>query len=234
MFTSLLVLFSKGTGVLYIGLVLLAILTESIPQKRETKQRIMLILFTAIILYEGCITIANKAFDVEKHWRGDTESIIWQTIARTGKYHITELTESEINDLNKFIDIKHAGDVYNPAASDPVKGECLNYSYFETHRTECLMTWLRLGFKYPGTYINAFFAASYGYYYPGGRYTIFYPDNYVTTLQNPYYQSILKDPYVDTYDRDMAYGRLSATKKIQTKLEDLREYPIIGLYGCIG
>ncbi len=205
----------------------------TMKQRRENSCKIILSLLISIAIYGSISFIATNYFHVEKHSEVDTESLIWQTTARTIKYHFDDMKEEQINAINSFIDVREAGNAYNPQIADSVKAS-IHVSYFNTHREECLRTWLSLGVKYPKTYIDAIYAAGYGYLYPDIRYWVFSSDNYVTTIHSYTYQSLLKDPFFDSYDIQYAEQRSAEVSHYKGVLNKLKTIPLIGLYASIG
>ena len=220
------VLFSKGTGILYVC----ALLFFYSFGKTDRKKEILIIIALSLVVNLGIVKIANNYCGVEKHNTADTESIIWQTIARTSKGHYDDFTPDELYRLNKFIDIEKAGQLYDFTISDPVKGTCLHYDYFEKHRKECLLTWIKLGCKYPGTYLNAIYGAGFGYYYPEIRYWVFATSNYAVEA----IKWRLKDPYVGSYDIEKAKMRQKKADEKRLFLDSIRTWPVVGEYASIG
>ena len=231
------VLFCKGTGIISICFLVFAVIitlrNEHEVLQKKNGLKIILSLLISIAIYGSVTFIATNCFHVEKHSEVDTESLIWQTTARTLKYHLDEMDAEEINDINSFIDVEKASNAYNPQIADPIKS-AVQLDYFNTHRAECLRTWLSLGLKYPETYIDALYASGYGYLFPDIRYWVFSSDNYVMTIHNYTYQSLLNDPFFDTYDMQYAEKRQAEVSHYKAFLSRLRAIPLIGLYASIG
>ena len=222
----------KGTGIIFVSITLLTIICEK-SLNIKNKTIISLILLSTIIFYCSAISIATNKFNIAKHNSADTESIIWQTTARTLKYHKEELPSNVINELEKFIDTEKAVEVYDSQISDPIKGYCLRYDYFKANRIKCIKLWLFLGLKYPKTYINAIYGSSYGYLYPEVTRWCFCSSSYVQ--QAEYWSKLgLVDPYVNNYDLSYAEKRAYKISRIELFLNKLRKIPLIRCFASIG
>jgi len=133
-------------------------------------------------------------------------SIPLQQIARVLKENPDELdndTDGVIETLYGF----NPGDAYVPQIADPVKWSA-NSSEIDENLPGLFSLWARLGFKYPLTYLEAFFTQNIPYYLPGTdmlyRFDLrfiqidMFPINF-TTL-NPALR-----PYYEDYDQNLSF-----------------------------
>lgn len=89
-------------------------------------------------------------------------SIPFQQTARTVKMHGEAITEQERAVIDACLDYDSMAEVYDPLISDPIKNK---YKYpNDSAVKEYAVTWLKMFFKYPVTYIEAAIGQSYGYY----------------------------------------------------------------------
>ncbi len=76
-----------------------------------------------------------------------------QQMARVYKYHKDTLNENDIKFIEKMMHKKEALNNYTPKLSDSVKYDT-DSNFFKTK--EFIYGYFKLGFKYPGTYLNSF------------------------------------------------------------------------------
>lgn len=86
-----------------------------------------------------------------------------QQLARVYKYNKTELTEDEIKFIEKMMANKDALNLYEPKLSNNVKFNT-NSNFFKTK--EFIVGYIKLGLKYPGTYLNSIFIMTSAILYP--------------------------------------------------------------------
>ena len=108
-------------------------------------------------------------------------SIPLQQIARVVNEHSDELTEEEMDTINKFWKIDNLGEIYDPRLSDNVKW-AIDDKILSDNKGEFIKLWLGLFIKYPITYVESFLCNSYGYWYPEASNwvvarTIYQPEN---------------------------------------------------------
>lgn len=86
-----------------------------------------------------------------------------QQIARVYKYHKNTLNKDEIKFIDSMMSKKERINNYHPKISDPVKGNA-DSSFFKTK--EFISGYMKLGIKYPGTYLNSFLIMSSALLHP--------------------------------------------------------------------
>ena len=87
-----------------------------------------------------------------------------QQLARTYKFNREVFEPEDIETLHEILP-EEALDLYRPKLSDPVKVYFQNDA-FEKDQSKYIGLWLRIGLKKPMSYINAWLANSYGFWYP--------------------------------------------------------------------
>lgn len=92
-------------------------------------------------------------------------SVPVQQMARTMVEHRDSMTEEERQMLKTYIP---GYEGYNPRLADPVKFSFVTEAMQEDVG-QFLKLYLSLGRQYPGSYLDAFFAESYGFWYVGNR-----------------------------------------------------------------
>ena len=76
--------------------------------------------------------------------------------------------------IENVIDTTYIKELYNPAFADNMKElvRAGNQEYLAQHKWEYFKLWLSLGIAYPGDYVNAYIAQTYGYWYPDSFYPV--------------------------------------------------------------
>lgn len=93
-------------------------------------------------------------------------SVPFQQTARFVRDYPDEVTESEQAAIDRVIDYNDLADNYDPDLSDPVKNTFRETAASED-LAEYLRAWVRMGFRRPGVYLQAFLNKNYQYFYPG-------------------------------------------------------------------
>ena len=100
-------------------------------------------------------------------------SIPLQQVGRViAKNHV--LTQEEWELLNNIMDTRYVGQLYTEFISDPMKElvRAGNPSYLTEHKVEYLKLWIRLGLRYPATYLEAWLEQTKGFYSPSTVYSV--------------------------------------------------------------
>lgn len=98
-------------------------------------------------------------------------SVIVQSVARVGYYHINEMDADTFLDLDRIVGHDYWA-LYNPIVSDPVKSMVAidNYvNYWKDNMSDVFKTWLKYSIKYPNEYIDASLQTIRGFWYPDDR-----------------------------------------------------------------
>lgn len=91
-------------------------------------------------------------------------SIPAQQMARSVIYHRDELTAGELQTAFRMIPEKQLRS-YAPRFADPVKN-AVQTKYILHNKRKCLTTWISIGLKCPGSYVEAFLCNSLGFWDP--------------------------------------------------------------------
>lgn len=132
---------------------------------RKNWKKFSIMLVSIIAIYSIFNFVMFNVLKVGKGSIGEMLSIPLQQIARVEKEHRNELSQKTIEEINNIFQYENIGDYYKPTLSDPVK-DIIDKEYFEQNKMHFLKLWVKLLFKYPKEYIEAFISNSYGYYYP--------------------------------------------------------------------
>ena len=92
-------------------------------------------------------------------------SVPFQQTARLVKYHSDDLTNEEIEIIDKILGYEDLASRYDPELADDVKNEFNKYATDEDLK-EYFKVWFNGLLSYPGTYIEATMNNVYGFFYP--------------------------------------------------------------------
>ena len=143
----------------------------------------LIVVFVSVLLIYSALW-KGLIFNILKVQEGsivEALSIPLQQIARVVNEHSDELTEEEMDTINKFWKIDNLGEIYDPRLSDNVKW-AIDDKILSDNKGEFIKLWLGLFIKYPITYVESFLCNSYGYWYPEASNwvvarTIYQPEN---------------------------------------------------------
>ena len=132
------------------------------------------------------------------------------------------LTEEEWASVHKVIDTTYIKELYAPGFADNMKElvRAGHPEYLTEHKGEFLKLWLKLGIRYPGTYLSAYIDQTIGYWYPDVEYRVADIDGIISNKTDLYSQPLLGGPLV------------VKTKEILLKLGDM--FPLYGLLFSMG
>ena len=127
---------------------------------RERKCYVITVLATLILF---CVANAGlKAVtSAESGSPREMLSVPLQQMARTRVWHEEEIDSSMREELNEYLPAEWVFAAYNPHLADPVK----NRAVIHNNPAGLIKTWLRLGLRFPMTYVDAFLDNSVGYWY---------------------------------------------------------------------
>lgn len=226
----LLILFSKGTGIIIIVISFVPILFVF---KMHLK-KLSIILVSSIVIFFGVNTVSQKVFNIKSGHIREPLSVPIQQIARTIKYHYNDLNDNEKDTLNEIFPIDKLGELYNPVLSDDTKRE-LNEDAFKKNPFRYIGVWFTLGVKHPLTYIDSFLANSFGYWYPETSYWIVFTIDYLDRLE------YFKEAWSDVkYDENYLNYKVDESKiEIKNDIvnmvnQGIRKIPIVGCLFSIG
>ena len=145
----------------YAFMVMAAVLL--IYHKKNLKK--ILILFAAAFLTYFLINVGLTA--VLHAEGGENQEILTvpiQQLTRTYKFNPEAFEPEDVATLHEILP-EEALVLYNPKLSDPVKVYFQNQT-FAADKSKYIGLWMRIGLKKPLSYINAWLANSYGFWYP--------------------------------------------------------------------
>lgn len=95
-----------------------------------------------------------------------------------------DLTEEETALLSSVVDLEEVPQLYQNWISDPMKVELRSkdYAYFQENFRDYAALWVKLGLRYPGTYVKAWVDQTKGYWNGGYDYAMYSE----TVTDNPY------------------------------------------------
>ena len=112
--------------------------------------------------------LVNTSLTVVLHAEsGENQEILTvpiQQLARTYKFNREAFEPEDVDALHEILP-EEALVLYNPKLSDPVKIRFQN-SAFAADKSKYIRLWIRIGFRKPLSYINAWLVNSYGFWYP--------------------------------------------------------------------
>ncbi|MBD5505101.1 MAG: hypothetical protein HDR09_15565 [Lachnospiraceae bacterium] len=123
------------------------------------------VMLTVIFLSYFVINIGlTVVFHAEGGENQEILTVPIQQLARTYKFNREVFEEEDIAALHEVLP-EEALVLYNPKLSDPVKVHFQN-EVFAADKSKYAGLWVRIGFKKPLSYINAWLMNSYGFWYP--------------------------------------------------------------------
>lgn len=104
------------------------------------------------------------------------------------------LTEGEQELIANVIETEHVKSVYAEDFADNMKElvRAGNQQYLVEHKAEFFRLWLRLGLRYPGTYLQAWIALTKGYWYPDVAYHTAWIDGIIENDVGVYHAPVLR------------------------------------------
>lgn len=172
---------------------------------------------------------------VERGSSKEALAIPFQQTARTVRDHEDEITDEERKAIDGLLDYDSMAENYDPLISDPIKDNSKSGVSREAVMNY-FVTWFKMFFKYPVTYIEAAIGQSYGYYafvprfpYGAGNY------NSGMTIFNWIYVDAFSEYYSFHYVESWETGRevLAAWAEIWDKMPVLNLTNTIAVYTWI-
>lgn len=158
---SILVILYRNNGIYVVVLSMLALLI--VLKKSRKKLGILTVAIIAFyIIFKGPIF---SLFNITDGPVREALSVPLQQIARTMKYKEDKLTNEEKKEIYRFLPVENLGEKYYPLISDNVKDN-FNNEEFSENKMDFILLWMKLFFKAPKEYVEAFLDNSYGYWYP--------------------------------------------------------------------
>ena len=138
-----------------------------ILMNRKQWKPLLAIAVLTVLLVSGYHGLIYNVLGIRRSSAGEALSVPLQQIARTVKIHGVDRSDEDFLILEEVLpNIEELGEKYNSGISDPVKeGDTFLSREFQKEPLRYGRSWLRLGLRYPQTYIDAFLLQSYGYWY---------------------------------------------------------------------
>lgn len=148
---------------IYIALPVTVLLLAAVIAKgaRPGRLRTCALLSAGVVLFFGYQFYTRQAEHVKPGKMNSAMTILFQQTARTVRDHGEELTEEDREAIGSVLNAETIGERYDPLISDPVKDT--THDLEKNFRTY-LGNWFSLGWRYPGTYLEALVGQTYGYY----------------------------------------------------------------------
>lgn len=198
------------------------ILTAMIFTKGKRRQlAIAMAVFTVIFAF--CQGVVAPSLGFEKGTTREALSLPFQQTARYMVEYGNDISEEERLVVNKVLPVDELAGLYKPNLSDPVKSR-----YNENATLEDLLqyinVYLRLFFRHPDTYLQAFFNQTYAYWSPDVIITD-HTDKFIWTSS-----SWEKGKYPNEGDIQFTHPYNSQLPELLRKLSyNISYVPIIGL-----
>jgi len=159
----LIVIFTRNNGIYAIACSIPFIIYFC---KRTERKKIITIFIISFII---CLIIWGILYGIcgfGKAEKRESIAVVMQQLGKIVKEKKNELTDDEMNTIHKFFFIDDIGENYDPVRSDPIK-DMFNEEYYINNMKEFYTVWVKLFFRYPCEYLEAFLCESYGYWYSG-------------------------------------------------------------------
>ena len=137
------------------------LLLAAVMLKRKQKFRLVAVVLMGVFCFELYQGYIFHVVGVEKGNIVEALSIPLQQTARTVKFHSDTITPGQKKAIDKVLEYDTLADRYDPLISDDVKAK---WHGSEADKIRYIKTWVKMFFRYPDTYIEAFIAHSSGYY----------------------------------------------------------------------
>lgn len=149
---------------IYIALPASAALLFTLPKKTSVK--IGSLVLAGSVLFVLLTKVVFPAMNFKEGSRREALSVPFQQTARYLKYHQDEVTEEEKSVIGHILDTSLISQVYTPGLSDPVKKTYKLTGKLQENQfvKDYFKIWIKMFFKHPGTYLQAFMANNFGYY----------------------------------------------------------------------
>ena len=158
---NLLVMLFRNNGV-YVYALTMPILILAISKYRK---KLLMVFGITLVSYFIIKTSLFAVFDVKKGNTKEALSIPLQQIARIYTYNRENISQEDIEKINKFFPVDNLDELYYPKISDNVKN-VFSEDAFQKNKLEFITLWLKLCLENFRTAVDAFLNNCYGYWYP--------------------------------------------------------------------
>jgi len=132
---------------------------------KEKRLTLIIFLLSSLVVYEAHNKILLPTMHITPGSIREMLSVPFQQTARYAKYYGDELSEEEIEIIDKLLSYEDLAERYKPNIADPVKYEFNPYTEM-SDLIEYFKVWASCLIKHPGVYIDATVNTTYGYFYP--------------------------------------------------------------------
>lgn len=221
------VLLLKKSGI-YILVIALAIAAIFYVRNRRS---ILVVLGSVLVLNAVLNGVLMPMLGIAQGRESEAYSIPLQQMARTVVAHDSELTQADKDALGSVLPYQDLPALYYPKCADNVKSN-LDEERLSKDRLSFAKLYLSLGWRFPGTYADAFLCATTGYWYPETRYWMVATSDYFDTL------TVSNELGWNVYDGDfgayVSIGHPAARERALAVLSDLRYIPGLACLFSIG
>lgn len=158
----LLILMLVRNNGIYIVLFTMLVLIFLVKTKRAI---LILILICSVGLYEAHNKILLPNMHITMGSIREMLSVPFQQTARYAKYYAQDLSEEEIDVIDKILGYDTLASRYKANIADPVKNE-FNKDTTTQDLIEYFKVWFKCLLRHPGVYFDATINTVYGYFYP--------------------------------------------------------------------
>ncbi|MBR3225020.1 MAG: hypothetical protein IKF78_06850 [Atopobiaceae bacterium] len=150
-----------------------AIVVSVVLIRRKAPAPGILVLVASVVFYVLLNAFVVNVLGAAPGRPAEALAIPLQQTARTVRDHGADMLEEERDGIQRLLDFDALGEAYDPVISDPVKNTIPNTVTTQDYLAY-LCSWFAQGPRYAKSYVEAFFAGTYGYYafvgdgYPSG------------------------------------------------------------------
>jgi len=187
--TAFLMTILRNNGIFIILFLLISLLIGFLVRRNARFGRLTVVLTLICVLYAGYQTWLLPRLGVQHEFNVDVFSVPLQQTARFVKNHPDDVTAQEQRELDDVLPYHDLGKEYRADNADPVKGSWKGEGSRDS-RLKFLRVWSTLGWRHPGTYLDAWLGTNTGFFYPdvksdvidtmSGIYTIQWDDTTVS------------------------------------------------------
>ena len=205
----------RNTGI-YVFLAFIPILVALLPGRRLLA---LVLGIVCAVSFFTTQTVLSGVLDVKEGRFTETLSVPLQQVARCAYDGV--LNEDELAEVERFIP-KEVWEKYSSRLADPVKNE-IDRENLKDDFEGFMRLWIKLAFRHPGSYLDAFLGLNIGFWYPDMQ----YPDartyhRYIETS----IKSINDEIVIEDYNLWPAVRTFYYSFSLETKFESI---PIVAL-----
>lgn len=165
---AVVVCFFRNNGVYIVALICMGLAIYIVMNRKNNNKEMTRYLLYHCIVVAVVFVITGPVYEASGIKKDEVEKygILLQQIARTVAEE-GEIGEREYAFLDELLPIEKYKELYTPQLADPVKWDAgFDKNFLEENSTEFILTWFKLLFKNPKTYIKAYLEMTYQYWVP--------------------------------------------------------------------